>query len=224
MAGCNSEGTLRGFVGRNVRICQSGRFIVATPAGLPAGFPSQMVRVQFFPNDQRLPDKLKKRILGWYPADYLVKPQALIRDPKRDEEDDDDIDFDVGNTTVDSMGVRVGISQEDVKRYPDLRRLLIVEVASVGHNCKEHTKGFPYGHKVIGQAEEYLDKLGEHGSRWHTLVVGIGIVGYHCVCIKQSYDAVNKEPVRSSAEWMTIYSARFRQVLQSVIGLPYPIN
>ncbi|KIY48851.1 hypothetical protein FISHEDRAFT_58660 [Fistulina hepatica ATCC 64428] len=216
-----------------------------------------MAEVQFFEDDERIPQKLKDRIRDWYypercPAlqfqqygpinsflhyvfgeDYIVKPQALIRHQLGAERNEEEEDLQYADRSFDSMGVAVGITKEDSKCYPDFSVCeysredpdvvrLIVEVASVGHQRAEPSENQRV--QLLGQVEHYLDELGEHGARWDTKVVGIGIFGHHCLFITRTFSAAKNQVVQRKSKWYTIYDAKFERMIRSVMGLPYPIN
>ncbi|KIY43162.1 hypothetical protein FISHEDRAFT_78815 [Fistulina hepatica ATCC 64428] len=216
-----------------------------------------MAEVQFFEDDERVPEKLKDRIRDWsipercpalqfqqygpinsllhyvFGEDYIVKPQALIRpqlEAGRDEEEDE---LQYAERSFDSMGAPVGITKEDTKCYPDFSVCeysrehpdavrLIIEVASVGHQRAGPSED--QQQHLIDQVEYYLRELGEHGDRWDTKVVGIGILGHHCLFITRTFSAAKNQVVQRKSKWYTIYDAKFERMIRSVMGLPYPIN
>ncbi|KIY43149.1 hypothetical protein FISHEDRAFT_62917 [Fistulina hepatica ATCC 64428] len=160
-------------------------------------------------------------------------------DDDDNDNDNDDDDDDVGNTTIDSMGVAVSFGNNAGKHYPDFAICqydgrdadnrhpdvvrLLVEVASIGHERKK--PGTRRSHETFAQLKTYLKNLGAHGSRWDTKVVGMLIVGHDCTyTIQTPNPAAPNKVKRTRVRWITLYSPRFKSLLDEIIRLPYPVH
>ncbi|TFY75639.1 hypothetical protein EWM64_g8372 [Hericium alpestre] len=163
-----------------------------------------MMAIHFDPNDPNIPQILRNRFEQWDnelprlqfsqygPMDkYLnlkfpyamVKPQGMLRPILRHNEDEDGLDDEAGNISIDSTGQFV--SKADPKCYPDFvvvnyydddydKVRLVMEIGSL-------QKREPASDRVKSEVEQqlhnYMALLGAEGARWSENTLGVAVLG-----------------------------------------------